>query len=557
MQHSYRLFLLILPLFLPAALSAQKYEAELAVLAGDAAKEACAACSGGHSVAQREGSLVFTVSFPKEGFYNISLRAAAPSGEKTNILEIGGNTLNFKLAQNSQYVTLRLVSAQRFPAGTQKVSILKSWGWINIDYLEVEAVNAADRFNLNQTLVTANPTREAKALYDFLLDHYGDKIISGVMTLNPMDEVNWLKENTGKEPALVGIDFMHSGRNYAWYNDKEPILDAKAWYGRNGIPALMWHWRDPSRRTEEFYTRNASKPEGTDFDISKIADVNSPEYKAMLADIDYVAGLLRELQDQGVPVIWRPLHEAAGGWFWWGAKGPAPLKALWRLTYDRMVHHHGLKNLIWVWTREPNDDDWYPGDAYADIVGRDVYKDGDHSSRVLEFGDMNYRYGGKKMLALSETGSFPDVDNLLKDGAAWSWYMPWYGKYTRESTYNSLDLWKKTLAHDYVITLDEMPALKNYVRQAPPVPPKDTTVTGIDRRTGKSSLQAYPTLVRDKLLLRNGTALGAIEIYNTLGVCVRRQAAGQQETIVSFSGLPSGCYLVAVDGNKPLKVWKE
>lgn len=318
----------------------------------------------------------------------------------------------------------------------------------------------APRFNINAGLVTAGSTKEATALYQFLKENYGKKILSGVMTLNSFDETSWLKANTGKEPAIVGLDFMHCNRNYSWYDNEQPIKDAKAWWDRNGIPVLCWHWRDPSRATEEFYTQTASKPNGTSFDISKINDPASEEYTAMIGDIDFVAGLLKKLQDQHVPVIWRPLHEAAGGWFWWGAKGAAPCKKLYQVMYDRMVNYHGLKNLIWVWTREPNDNDWYPGDAYVDVVGRDIYKQGDHSSQLSEFNALNTLYGTKKMITLSEVGSIPDVDNLVADGAAWSWFMPWYGDFTRNSTHNSLDLWKKMFASDYVITLDEMPSLK-------------------------------------------------------------------------------------------------
>src|SRR5215210_6115698 len=85
------------------------------------------------------------------------------------------------------------------------------------------------RFNINTTLVTPNPTKEATAVYNFLRDNYGKKVLSGVMTLNSFDETNWLKTNTGKEPAIIGLDFMHSGRAYTWYNDKQPIKDAKAY----------------------------------------------------------------------------------------------------------------------------------------------------------------------------------------------------------------------------------------------------------------------------------------------------------------------------------------
>ncbi len=554
MQQLSRVWLcLVCFLISSSALFAQRFEAENASLSGGASKLACATCSGSFAVAQGEGNVTFEVSLPKGGFYTLYLRAAAPGGDKINKLEIDGNTLDFALKQNSGYTTLKLVSAQKLVAGQHVLKIIKGWGWINIDYIELEEVDGANRFNLNQTLVTPNPTPEAKALYDFLLDTYGDKIISGVMTLNSMDEVNWLKQSTGKEPALVGIDFMHSGRNYSWYNDKEPISDAKNWYTRNGIPALMWHWRDPLRTTEEFYTQNQSKPNGTAFDISKVSDVNSPEYAALVADIDYIASQLKELQDNNVPVIWRPLHEAAGGWFWWGAKGPEPLKALWQLMYTRMVNQHGLRNLIWVWTREPNDDAWYPGDAYVDIVGRDIYKDGDHSSQTLEFSDMNNRYGGKKMLALSEVGSFPDVDNLVKDGAAWLWYMPWYGSYTRSSQYNSLELWKKMLAHDYVITLDEMPMLSTYVRQKQQGNPTGFWGEPLEAR----AFTAYPTSVGDFLTLSSGKRMQTIKVYNSLGRLVKEQQAGGTQAVISFAGLVPGVYLVRVDNQEAVKVIKQ
>jgi mannan endo-1,4-beta-mannosidase len=309
--------------------------------------------------------------------------------------------------------------------------------------------------SINTKLVTPNPSPEANNVYKFLRDNYGKKTLSGVMTLNSFDETNWLKEHTGKEPAIIGLDFMHSGRGYTWYDNEAPIKDAKSYWLRNGIPVFVWHWRDPSGLTEEFYSNK------TNFDIRKINDPFSPEYKAMLADIDAVSAMLKKLQAEHVPVIWRPLHEAAGGWFWWGAKGAAPCKKLYQVMYDRMVNFHKLNNLIWVWTHEPNDDAWYPGDDLVDIVGRDHYSQGDHSSRISEFNTLRSLYGNRKIITLSECGSMPDVENVIKDAAGWSWFMPWYGDFTRSSSHNTLDLWKKAFASNYVITLDEMPSLKN------------------------------------------------------------------------------------------------
>ena len=447
-------YFLLLFLTIAAGSFAQKYEAESALLAGGASIIASSTASGGYYVSQGEGNLTFNLTLAEEASYNIYIQVASPNGIKANNLVVDGNTVTFNTSLNSSYIHLKAVSFLRLTAGVHTIQITKSWGWINVDFIELEKVDPLTRFNINKTLVTPEPTDEVVKLYQFLLDNYGKKIISGVMD---MADAEWLKTNTGKYPALVGLDFMQTGRGYSsWYNDDTPFLEAKAWYERNGIPAMCWHWRDPSHKTEAFYTAD------TPFDVSKIFDETSDEYKDIIKDIDYTAGLLKKFQDNKIPILWRPLHEAAGGWFWWGAKGAAPCKKLYQIMYDRMVNYHGLHNLIWVWTHEPNDDAWYPGDEYVDIIGRDIYRDGDHGSQILEFNDMNNRYGSKKIITISESGSFPDPDNLIKDDAVWSYFMPWYGNYVRDPKYNSLDLWKKTFASDYVLTLDEMPNLKIY-----------------------------------------------------------------------------------------------
>ena len=52
------------------------------------------------------------------------------------------------------------------------------------------------------------------------------------------------------------------------------------------------------------------------------------------ADVAKLAGYLKLLQDAGIPVLWRPFHEAAGdytwgAWFWWGNSGVDTTKQLW------------------------------------------------------------------------------------------------------------------------------------------------------------------------------------------------------------------------------------
>ena len=55
-------------------------------------------------------------------------------------------------------------------------------------------------------------------------------------------------------------------------------------------------------------------------------------------------------QDAHVPVV-RPYHEMNGDWFWRGGRtGQYSTAALYRQLFDRLVNHHHLNNLIWVWS---------------------------------------------------------------------------------------------------------------------------------------------------------------------------------------------------------------
>lgn len=94
---------------------------------------------------------------------------------------------------------------------------------------------------------------------------------------------------------------------------------------KGGIVTFVWHWGAPiglydtpeQRWWSGFYT------DATDFDIAAtLADPTGANYTLLMKDIDTIAVQLKKLQDAGIPVLWRPLHEAEGGWFWWGAKGP-------------------------------------------------------------------------------------------------------------------------------------------------------------------------------------------------------------------------------------------
>lgn len=201
------------------------------------------------------------------------------------------------------------------------------------------------------------------------------------------------------------------------------------------------------------------KPEETAFDAANATVEGTWENKIFKQDLAAVAGYLKLLKDADIPVLWRPFHEAAGKWFWWG-KDAASHKALWVAMFD-YFKAQGLDNLIWVWTTETGDDEWYPGDEYVDIIGRDIYKK-DTETCASQYGAISATYGNK-MVTLSECGTVGKISEQWAAGARWSWFMPWYDGTDDDGNaivHADEAWWKDAMSQDYVITRDQVD-LKN------------------------------------------------------------------------------------------------
>ena len=183
-------------------------------------------------------------------------------------------------------------------------------------------------------------------------------------------------------------------------------------------------------------------------------DPDSTDYSLLVRDIDAISELLLQLQDLNIPILWRPLHEAEGGWFWWGAKGPEAWVALYRLMFDRMTNHHGLNNLLWVWNSV--DPSWYPGNDVVDIVSADIYADaGDHSAQEDIFASLQSLTGDTKLVALGEVGNIPDPAST--GGVAdWAYWVTWNGDFIKGEDYNPLEYKKEVFSAENILTRDEI-----------------------------------------------------------------------------------------------------
>ncbi|MDD4819385.1 MAG: glycosyl hydrolase [Flavobacteriales bacterium] len=314
-------------------------------------------------------------------------------------------------------------------------------------------------FDITSSLCTSNPSSQAIKVYNFLKENFGKKIISGAMAnVNwNIEEAQWMNTNAGKYPALNCFDYIHHQYSPASWIDYSNTTVVENWWADNGLVAISWHWNVPKSQgsTEYgFYTTD------TDFDISRATTAGTYENDVIKKDLASIAEHLTLLKNKNIPVIWRPLHEASGKWFWWGAGSAKDYVALWKYMFT-FFEEKGLNNLIWVWTSETGDADWYPGDQYVDIIGRDKYPTSNyHSTQIADFNKIIALSGGKKLIALSECGSTPYATSMWTSGDMWSWYMPWYGDHTRADSPNGESFFKEMFACPIVITRDQMPSLK-------------------------------------------------------------------------------------------------
>ena len=190
-------------------------------------------------------------------------------------------------------------------------------------------------------------------------------------------------------------------------------------------------------------------------------NTSSELYQNIVKDIHTVADYFLDLQNEGMACIFRPLHEASGGWFWWGTDGGANYAKLYQLIVDEMVNVKGVHNVIWVWNPcNVEDADWNPGETYYDVVSIDIYNaDYDYSSNYVAFDKLKTLTAGKKIIALSENGPIPDIDKEFEEDAVWSWWMPWYqtwgGNFVDKT---SKEEWTKCMSDDRVITLEDLSA---------------------------------------------------------------------------------------------------
>ena len=446
--------------------------------------------SGGFSYLDQKGTTVsLKVTVEEAGLYEMKISYCEPYDKNKKVQYLNVNGVNQGEVSFSHNLKFEETSGGvvMLNAGENTIELSAYWGYTFFDYLTIQpADESLTNLSPTRTLSNPNASDSTKRLYQYLCDQYGKHIISGQQEYCGShnynlyaDPTNFIKDNeqefeylektTGKMCAIRGIDFLNYRSNATW--DDNAAERTIQWVNEyKGIAALVWHWSVPSEEGStdcNFYVESASA-NYTTFSISRALEEGTWENKVLMADIAEIAKQLKKLKDADVPVLWRPLHEAEGAWFWWGAEGPEPCKKLYRLLYDQLTNVYGLDNLIWVWNSYTysTSPDWYPGDDVVDIVGYDKYNAVDGKPNLSSISSTFYSLvqstDGQKMVAMAENDTIPSLENLLKDKASWLYFCPWYMNYLTSEQNNPAENLKEIYNSEYCITLDELPDLKKY-----------------------------------------------------------------------------------------------
>ena len=310
----------------------------------------------------------------------------------------------------------------------------------------------------------AKASKEVVKLLEFLGSIEGKGILAGQHTQSiPMEEISYIEEVTGKKPAVCGFELLGYSPNInradaspeclKEVDDIIGTLDcAKEWAKNGGIVTYTWHWFSPlGGRDKSFYA------EHTDFDASKAIVKGTPEYNAMISDLDKMAEILKDFEKENIPILWRPFHEAEGTWFWWGAKGPVVARDLYRIMFDYFTKEKDIHNLVWVWNCPIKEA--YVGDDYCDIISRDLYPEAHAHSAFTPDYNVLKEITAEKGVALAENGVLPDAKALKEEKTNWLWFMTWSHEFCLTEQYNNFDVLKALYADPYTIDFDKLKEL--------------------------------------------------------------------------------------------------
>lgn len=197
---------------------------------------------------------------------------------------------------------------------------------------------------------------------------------------NTIDYRSDINAVVGDFSAVYGFDIGRIEHNDPKNLDDVPFdemvtLIQKA-HANGGIITISWHADNPISKKDSW---------DTTFAVKHILKGGS-HYKLYKLWLSRVAVFMKSLLDEKgelIPIAFRPFHEMNGSWFWWGNPNATPeeYQQLWQQTVTLLSDEFEVHNLYYVYAPNlvQNVSEYllnYPGDAYVDLLGIDLYQHG-------------------------------------------------------------------------------------------------------------------------------------------------------------------------------------
>jgi mannan endo-1,4-beta-mannosidase len=265
-----------------------------------------------------------------------------------------------------------------------------------------------------------------------------------------------IHQASGKWPAYIGIDYINFSTNSIDSNAADKI--AIEYWRQGGLVELNVCLTDPTNpKGGGLFDKGVN--------LRQLLDPGAGPHAAWMHELDQIAEGLQRLQDAGVIVLWRPLMEMNGDWFWWGAQQPEDFIALWRHMFGYFTRVKRLHNLIWVYSpvMGAKVGDYYPGDRYVDLVGIDVYTDNIDADHVKGFASLlkTGKPAGFGEFGPHDSKNPPgDYDftrfsrGLAADFPQAVFFMSWNEKWSPANNHRAKEFYNDPI----IITRDDLPA---------------------------------------------------------------------------------------------------
>ena len=309
----------------------------------------------------------------------------------------------------------------------------------------------------NATVETKNLLKNLKKLTSKgIMFGHQDDLLYGVGWQNE-DGQSDVRKVCGDYPAVYGWELGHLELGDSYSLDSVPF-DAirqhiKEVYARGGVNTISWHFNNPLTG-------------GTAWDNSSAEVVKSilpggSKHDLFKTWMDRFTNFITSLKDEKgvvIPIIFRPLHEHTGSWFWWGQNqcSTTDFITLWHFMVDYLRDVKNIHNLLYCYSASDGFNtvaeysERNPGNNYIDMVGFDCYQNNIRQKSSLRT-TLNQKLSivagmageNNKIAALTEVGfeAIPDTiwwtDFLWKsmENTGISYVLCWRNAWNRTNHY--------------------------------------------------------------------------------------------------------------------------